>query len=503
MTDEKKKDVRVRFPPSPTGLLHIGGLRTALYNYLFARRHQGVFVLRIEDTDRARMVDGGAENIIRTLDRSGILHDEGPFIQDGEIVDRGNLGPYTQSQRLPIYAEHLEMLLNGGFAYRCDCSSERLDEVRKEQQKAKLPTGYDRHCRERKDIDASAPHAVRFAMPREGESTYTDIIRDEVKIKNALVDDFVLMKTDGYPTYHLASVVDDHLMKISHVIRGEEWISSMPKHLSLYNAFGWEIPEFAHLPLLLNPDRSKLSKRQGDVAAEDFLDKGYLAEALVNFVALLGWNPEADREIYTLKELIDAFDLSKVNSAGGVFNREKLDWMNGKYLRALSPEEFAEKAAPFLVNAQLLTREEDGWVSASTGEHLDAAALGKILAPEQGRVKTLGELPEAVAFMFTEKLDYDSTMLIWKKSDKAETLSRIEGLLDEIDSIEEGVWNEKALEEHLMTWIKEKGWSNGDTLWPLRVALSGSERSPGPFELMAILGKMKVVERLEDARKRL
>lgn len=503
MTEVKKKDVRVRFPPSPTGMLHIGGLRTALYNYLFARHHQGVFVLRIEDTDRARMVEGGVENIIRTLDRAGILHDEGPFLQDGKIVDRGNLGPYTQSERLHIYKKYVDVLLDDGFAYRCDCSSERLAEIRTAQQKAKLPTGYDRHCRERVDVDASEPHVIRFKMAREGESVFIDIIRGEVKFQNALMEDFVLLKTDGYPTYHLASVVDDHLMQISHVIRGEEWVSSMPKHLSLYDSFGWDIPEFAHLPLLLNEDRSKLSKRQGDVAAEDFLDKGYLPEALVNFVALLGWNPEADREIYALQELIDSFDLSKVNSAGGVFNREKLDWMNGKYLRALSSTIFAEKSAPYLVDAQLIMREGEGWAISATGENVSTEELGKILAPEQERVKTLSELPEAVSFMFVETLEYPGEMLVWKKSDKAEALVRIDGLLEEIQATDDSLWNQKALEEHFIAWIKDKGWKNGDTLWPLRVALSGSERSPGPFELMEILGKIKVVARLEVARKRL
>jgi len=313
----------------------------------------------------------------------------------------------------------------------------------------------------------------------------------------------VMMKTDGYPTYHLASVVDDHFMKISHVIRGEEWISSMPKHLALYAAFGWELPEFAHLPLLLNPDRSKLSKRQGDVAAEDFLDQGYLPEALVNFVALLGWNPDAEQEIYDIKELVDGFDLSKVNAAGAVFNREKLDWMNGKYLRHLTPADFAEKSAPFLEAAHLLIREGEGWAVSETGEHLSLEELGRALAPEQDRVKTLAELPEAVAFMFREELDYPAAMLVWKKSDASETAARIDGLLKEIGVIPEDAWNEKDLEDRLIAWIASQGWGNGDTLWPLRVALTGREKSPGPFELMAILGKMKVIARLEVAQKRL
>lgn len=493
----------MRFPPSPTGYLHIGGLRTALYNYLFARHHQGAFVLRIEDTDQARKVEGGAENIIRSLKKAGLVYDEGPFLKDGEIEERGNHGPYTQSKRLEMYTKHAELLLESGHAYRCDCSSERLDEVRKTQQKNGEAPMYDRHCRERTDVDASKPHVLRFKMPREGETTYRDIVRREVTFQNALLDDFVLLKTDGFPTYHLANVIDDHFMKITHVIRGEEWVPSMPKHLLLYEALGWEAPEFAHLPLLLNPDKSKLSKRQGDVAVEDYLDKGYLPEALLNYVALLGWNPFADREIYTLKELIEHFDLSKVNSAGAVFNREKLDWMNGKYIRSMTSVEFAERAAPYLEEAGILLKEKDGWAIAKSGEHLSPEDLGRLLSLEQERIKVLSELPEAVSFIFEDELDFPAERLVWKKSNAAEAAGRLSALIERISAMDESAWNLKDIEDDLKKMIEENGWGNGDTLWPLRVALSGQERSPGPFEIMAVLGKMKVVQRLEAARKRL
>lgn len=497
------ENIRVRFPPSPTGYLHIGGLRTALYNYLFARHHKGAFVLRIEDTDQARKVEGGAENIIRSLQRTGLLYDEGPFLKGGEIEERGNHGPYTQSKRLDIYVKHAELLLESGHAYRCDCSSERLDEVRKTQQKNGEAPMYDRHCRERTDVDPSGKHVIRFKMPREGETSYKDIVRGDVSFQNVLIDDYVLLKTDGYPTYHLANVIDDHFMKISHVIRGEEWVPSMPKHLLLYEAFGWDAPEFAHLPLLLNEDRSKLSKRQGDVAVEDYLDKGYLPEALLNFVALLGWNPFADREQYDLKELIEHFDLAKVNSAGAVFNREKLDWMNGKYIRSMTPEEFAERAAPFLENAGMIMKEKDGWAIAKTGEHLSLEDLGRLLSLEQERIKILSELPDAVAFIFEDELDYPAERLVWKKSNAADTVQRIVALIDRISGIEDTKWTLKDIEDDLKKMIEENEWGNGDTLWPLRVALSGQEKSPGPFEIMTVLGKMKVLQRLDSARKRL
>jgi len=313
--------VRVRFAPSPTGYLHVGGLRTALFNFLFARHSGGKFILRIEDTDRARYVEGAVDNLINTLRWAGLDYDEGPSAG-------GELGPYVQSERLEIYDEHVRILLESGAAYRCFCSPERLETMRKEQEKKKLQPKYDRTClrlspKEIEDnLTANKPFVVRMKVPDDATIRFSDIVRGEVEFSTERVDDQVLLKSDGYPTYHLANVVDDHLMKISHVIRGEEWLPSTPKHVLLYEAFGWEMPVFAHLPLLLNPDRSKLSKRQGDVAVEDYRDKGYLKEALVNFVALLGWNPGDAREIFSLKELEKEFSLDKVNKSGAVFNVE-------------------------------------------------------------------------------------------------------------------------------------------------------------------------------------
>jgi glutamyl-tRNA synthetase len=463
--------------------MHIGNFRGALYNYLFAKKNGGIFYLRIEDTDRTRLVEGGVEAILRTLERMGLSYDKGPFIQ---------------SERLEIYKGKAEELIAASKAYPCFCSSERLDTLRKSQEAQKLPTGYDRLCRSL-DKDAVAdkrkdlPHVIRFAMPGEGETEFHDLVRGPVKFQNKLIDDYVLLKSDGFPTYHLASVVDDHLMETSHVIRGEEWLSSTPKHILLYRAFGWKPPIFAHLPLLLNADRSKLSKRQGDVAVEDYLDQGYLPEAITNFVALLGWNPSAEKEVYSMAELIEAFDVSQVNSSGAVFNREKLDWLNGKYLRALTPAEFARRARPFLMSN----------INCQASSVLDDDELGKLLALEQERVKTLAELPEAVDFLFQDTLDFPVASLSWKGRPLAEVSVRLEAIKLLFGALDESEFDRKTLEEKVKGLIAENGWGNGDTLWPLRVALSGREKSPGPFEIAEVLGKMKVLERLHAALRRL
>ncbi|MEK7545719.1 MAG: glutamate--tRNA ligase [Patescibacteria group bacterium] len=502
--------VRVRFAPSPTGRMHIGNFRSALYNYLFARKHGGVFFVRIEDTDRSRLVDNGVENILRTLASMGISYEEGPFLnEDGSVVQRGSMGPYVQSERLEIYRARIEQLLENGDAYPCFCTPERLDALRTEQEAMKKPTGYDRRCRTlsadetRSRIISGERHVVRAKMPDEGETEFHDAVRGPVKFRHDLLDDYVLLKGDGYPTYHLANVIDDHMMETTHVIRGEEWLSSTPKHLLLYKAFGWTPPQFAHMPLLLNPDRSKLSKRQGDVAVEDYLANGYLPEALINFVALLGWNPSDEKEIYELRELIDAFELKDINSAGAVFNREKLDWLNGKYLRMMPIERLAERAAPFLERAGLVTKESDGWRVARGGEKLTIEDIGRIVSLERERVKTLAELPEAVSFLLEDVLEYPAESLRWKGQPIGEALARLDALLEVVGAMDEADFTPKDAEERVKSLITGNGWGNGDTLWPLRVALSGREKSPGPFEIMSVLGKMKVIRRLEAAKNRL
>ncbi|HHE54163.1 MAG TPA: glutamate--tRNA ligase, partial [Caldithrix abyssi] len=339
-------DVRVRFAPSPTGYVHVGSLRTALYNYLFARHNKGQFVLRIEDTDRNRYVPGAVENLLETLQWAGLDYDEGP--EKG-----GPYGPYFQSERMEIYSQHVQILLEKDAAYPCFCSEERLSAMREEQAQKNLPIMYDGHCRNIPKEQAlermkNETHVIRLKVPRNGTTIVEDLIRGTVSFENNVIDDQILLKSDGYPTYHLANVVDDHLMKISHVIRGEEWLPSTPKHILLYQAFGWELPQFAHLPLLLNPDRTKLSKRQGDVAVEDYRAKGFLPQALVNFVALLGWNKGDDQEIFSLEELIEYFSLERVNKAGAVFDLKKLEWMNGHYIRNIDEQEYLKIGGEWL-----------------------------------------------------------------------------------------------------------------------------------------------------------
>lgn len=473
--------IRVRFAPSPTGYLHIGGLRTALYNVLFARRHGGVFALRIEDTDRARLVPGATEKLMETLTALGLGWDEGPVVQ---------------SQRLALYAEHVARLVEGGKAYPCFCTPEELEAMRQAQAARKEPPMYDGRCRtlsrdaRASRIAAGTPHVIRLAVPRErGEVVFTDAIRGEIRFPTASIDDAVLSKSDGFPTYHLANVVDDHDMRISHVIRGEEWISSTPKHVLLYEAFGWTPPAFAHLPLLLNADRSKLSKRQGDVAVEDYLAKGYLPEALLNFVALLGWNPTGEREVYTLDELVGHFDLAKVNASGAVVNFEKLDWLNAQYLRALPADRLAAMAAEELRKAGY-----DGRLD-------DARWLAGVVALAKDRLVRMPQLPEIVPFLFRGPAEHDPSLLVWKKSDPARTRAALDGLAAWFEAYA-GEWSAAAIEEGLKAWIAAQGLQNGDVLWPLRVALTGLPASPGPFEIAPLLSRDDVVRRIKQARSR-
>lgn len=492
-----------RFAPSPTGYLHVGGLRTALYSYLLAKKHQGKFLLRIEDTDRERYVVDGTLNILKSLYWAGIVPDEGVKLDnesipgESQIVQQGESDSYIQSERLEVYQEYIKQMLDNGSAYYCFCTSERLDELRKKQELKKMPTQYDRHCLRLEKTEINEKLAgddkfvIRMKMPREGETMFEDLVRGEIKFANKLIDDQVLIKSDGFPTYHFAVVVDDHLMGITHVIRGEEWISSTPKHIKLYEAFGWEAPQFAHLPLLLNPDKSKLSKRQGDVAVEDYRKKGYLPEALINFVAFLGWNPGDDREIFSLEELVEAFDLNKVNKSGAVFNLEKLDWYNKEYIKHLPLNELVQRAIPWLEEAGLpniqfpMTNEQLQWIE-------------KVLALEMERVTTLAELPQAVQFVF-ELPDYAQELLVWKKGSWEEVQKVLPELKNYLTTFSVQDWTKENLEQTIKTWIGERGYQTGSVLWPLRVALSGQKNSPGPFEIAEVLGKDEVLLRIDKA----
>ncbi len=499
--------VRVRFAPSPTGMLHIGGLRTALYNELFALHEAGVFILRIEDTDRTRYVPGAVENLLRTLEWAGIKPSEGPYLDtDGSIKQRGSYGPYVQSERLAFYREHAEKLLETGAAYRCFCSAETLEEMKKVQAASGRPVMYDRRCRSltAADVEAKlrdqAPFVIRMRVPDSGRTDFTDAIRGPVSFENALIDDQVLIKSDGYPTYHLANVVDDHLMGITHVIRAEEWLPSTPKHVLLYQAFGWTPPVFAHVPLLLNPDRSKLSKRQGDVAVEDYRKQGYLPEAIVNFVALLGWNPSATQEIYAKDELVREFALDKINKGGAVFNRTKLDWLNREYIKRLPPKKLAELAVPFLVEAGLLKRAGEELTSPAGGPDL-SEALERALVLERPRIDKLGDLAGVTDFYFKDP-DCDPAQLPGKKSTPQLAADRLTGLLELVEKMRlEDFDDPKALEKSISGFIVEKGWTNGETLWPMRYALTGRTASPSPFEVAWAVGKERTVERLKRAIK--
>ncbi|HBK34469.1 MAG: Glutamate-tRNA ligase [Candidatus Uhrbacteria bacterium GW2011_GWE2_40_58] len=481
--------VRTRLAPSPTGYLHIGNLRTALYNYLLARKFHGQFILRIEDTDQARFVDGAIESLLKTFTTIGLDHDEGPYLEEGNIVQKGDYGPYIQSERLELYRKYADQLVRDGKAYYCFCSKERIEEVRKQQEIAKLQPKYDRHCltlstqEVQAKLDGGEPFVIRMKIP-EGETVFTDAIRGSISINHAEIDDQVIMKSDGFPTYHLAVVVDDHLMNISHIIRGEEWLSSVPKHILLYNYFGWEIPIFAHLPLILNQDRSKLSKRQGDVAVEDYLAKGYLPEALINFIALLGFNPKGDQEIYPLQELIDSFELSKVNKSGAVFDHQKLDWMNGQYIKQLTNEELVIRCKTFLEKAEM---------------EIDTVLFEKICFVEKDRLTRLDEIVDHCHFYLTPS-KYETDLLIWKKADKQDALSQLQQISLFIEELKENIFDSlELIESSIKRYIEERDFQNGNVLWPLRVALSGKSSSPSPFELMWIFGKKHSLDRIQEA----
>ncbi|MFA5021971.1 MAG: glutamate--tRNA ligase [Patescibacteria group bacterium] len=469
------KKIITRFSPSPTGFLHIGGLRTALYGYLFAKKNNGQFLLRIEDTDQSRKVEGATEGLQIVLKKFGLNWD--------------NKKPMIQSERLDVYKKYAEQLVGAGKAYYCFCTPERLEQLRQVQTARKLPPMYDGKCCNlaaklaEKQIADGRPYVIRFKMPKTGITEFTDLIRGKVSFANNTLDDQIILKSDGFPTYHLASVVDDHEMAISHVIRGEEWLPSTPKHILLYQAFGWAIPEFAHLPLLLNSDRSKLSKRQGDVAVEDYLQKGYLPQALLNFVLLLGWNPGTDQEIFSFSEMIKAFSLDKVNKSGAVFNVQKLDWLNGHYLREKSDAELAKLCQPYF---------------AAAGIQTDLKALEKIVSTEKDRIKKLEDIVPNTQFFFIQP-KYEADLLLWKKLTKNEVADNLKSLKEKLSEITDRKWQIKNLEKEIKELIAKKGIGTGDMLWPMRVALSGLKNSPGPFEITWALGKKESLNRIELA----
>ncbi len=518
MADGNQK-IRTRFAPSPTGFVHIGSLRTALFSFLFARHNHGAHILRIEDTDQNREVEGSAENLLRVMKVMGVEFDEGYYLKDdGSISERGNFGPYLQSKRLELYQKHAGELREKGLAYYCFCSEQRLEELREEQMALKKPPMYDKLCRylsaeqinaKLEEFSAGGGQAagknpvIRFAMPLEGQTIIHDLIYGVIVYENKLLDDQVILKSDGFPTYHLAVVVDDHYMQISHVIRGDEWIPSTPKHLLIYEALGWTPTQFAHLPLILNPDKTKLSKRQGDVSVEDFLNKGYLPGALVNFVALLGWNPKTEEEIFSLAQLIEQFDLAKVNKSGAVLDMGKLDWINSQYIRKMAPDVLYRKLIRYWQQAGLIV-EGDENVSATgpEGRLIPYEYLEAIAKLERERLKKLSDIAEATDYYFKQR-DYEPKLLVWKKSDAPDAAQKLGELFELLSALPESKFSAPDLETAIKAFIAKKSYDNGSVLWPLRAALTGAEKSPGPFEVCATLalglGKDEVLRRIEVA----
>ncbi len=484
-------EVRLRFAPSPTGFLHIGGLRTALYNYLFAKANDGKMILRIEDTDQTRFVEGAIEGLISALKWAGIDYDEGVFMEDGEIVEKGDYGPYIQSNRLDIYQKYVDQLLEAGYAYYCFCSKDRLDHLREEQKiKGQIPR-YDGLCRSisleeaRERIAKGEKAVVRLKLPVDKDISFHDLVRGDITINTNEMDDQVLMKSDGFPTYHMAVVVDDHLMKISHIVRGEEWLPSTPKHIYLYDCLGWEKPEYVHLPGVLNADHKKLSKRQGDVSVEDFKNRGYLPEGLVNYLALVGWSPEGNEEILSMEDLIQQFSFDRVSKAGGVFDKNKLDWVNAHYIKKLPMDELVDLAIPELVKAGLMTEED-------CKEKRDFLDL--LMETIRDSLSRMEEVPEKVDFLFgdLEVTEEDAKDQL-KEDHIGDLLKALEEELDAVDEVDQD------FASSVMKKIQKKTGIKGKKLYmPTRAALTGNVHGPELSNIMVLLGKEKMLDRIHQ-----
>lgn len=478
--------IRTRYAPSPTGRMHVGNLRTALYAYLIAKHGDGTFILRIEDTDQGRFVEGATEIIYRTLEETGLLHDEGPD------QDKG-YGPYVQSERMRagIYMQYAKQLVEKGEAYYCFCDQERLDSL-KQTVNGEVIMQYDKHClsipkeEAERRVAAGEPFVIRQNNPRTGTTTFHDEIYGDITVENSELDDMVLIKSDGFPTYNFANVVDDHLMEISHVVRGQEYLSSSPKYNRLYEAFGWEVPIYVHCPTITNEQHQKLSKRSGHASFEDLIEQGFVSEAVVNFVALLGWSPEGDREIFSLKELAEVFDYRRISKSPAVFDMTKLRWMNGEYFKAMAPEEFYRRGEKYL--KEYVTKPLD---------------LKKIAEMVRTRVETFLDIRDMVDF-FNELPAYETELFVNKKSKSSLESSReiLGEVLPKLEAVES--WNNDALFELLKAYGEEKGYKTGLVMWPLRIALSGKLMTPaGATEIMDVLGKEESLLRLREGQKKL
>lgn len=482
--------IRTRYAPSPTGRMHVGNLRTALYAYLIAKHEEGDFLLRIEDTDQERQVEGAVGIINRTLEKTGLIPDEGPD-KDGGV------GPYVQSERVHagIYRKYAEILIEKGEAYYCFCSKERLESLRQTMTvdgETKEITVYDKHClhlpkeETQARLAAGEPHVVRQNTPNEGTTTFTDVLYGDITVPNAELDDMILLKSDGFPTYNFANVVDDHLMGISHVVRGNEYLSSAPKYTRLYQAFGWEEPVYVHCPLITDESKKKLSKRSGHSSYEDLLEQGFVDEAVVNYVALLGWSPEDNQEIFDLKELIRKFDYRKINKSPAVFDMTKLRWLNSEYIKQMPSEKYYQRALPEV--KKVISRPLD---------------LEKIADLMQSRIEVFPDIPESIGF-FEALPDYDLGLFVHKKMKTDESLSReiLTDLLPRLESLED--YSLESLKNYLGAYIEEIGRKTGQVLWPLRIAVSGQANTPGgAYEIMEILGREESLARIRQSLKRL
>ena len=478
--------VRVRFAPSPTGYLHVGGARSALFNYLFARHLNGTFILRIEDTDQNRFVEGALDEIYESLQWMGLEWDEGP-------LKGGDYGPYVQSQRLDLYKSHAQQLIDSGMAYRCFCTPQRLSQLRTEQEKTKQTAGYDLKCRDlskeeiQNCLGKELPFVVRFKIPHGRTVAFQDRIRGKIEYNSDLLDDLVLIKSDGYPTYHLANVVDDHLMNITHVLRGDEWITSTPRHVLIYEAFGWQTPEFAHLPVILSPEGGKLSKRKGAASVMDYKRGGFLPEALFNFLAFLGWSPGDEREKMSRDELISSFSLDQVSPKASVLDEKKLEWMNGLYMAERSSSSLAPQIIPLW--------QEKGWVAADATINDDY--LLKVIEMLKGRSKRITDLVDSAFYFFNDPESYEEKAA--RKYFTNDNLPLLEKLHDSITKT--GNFSKEELEEIFRNLAEQFQISSGKLIHPVRLAVSGISFGPGLFELLELLGRETVVRRINSAVK--
>ena len=474
--------VKTRFAPSPTGRMHVGNLRTALYAYLIAKHEGGKFMLRIEDTDQERFMEGALDIIYRTLAKTGLVHDEGPD-KDGGV------GPYVQSERQAqgLYMKYAKKLIEQGDAYYCFCDKERLESLKTEVAGKEI-TVYDKHCLHlsKEEIEANLaagkPYVIRINMPTEGTTTFHDELYGDITVENNELDDMILIKSDGYPTYNFANVIDDHLMGITHVVRGNEYLSSAPKYNRMYEAFGWEIPKYIHCPLITNEDHQKLSKRCGHSSYEDLLDQGFLTEAIVNFVALLGWSPSSDNEIFSLEELVKEFDYHRISKSPAVFDMVKLRWMNGEYMKKMDDDKFYEMALPYL--KEVITRDLD---------------FHKIAAMVKTRIEVFPDIKDQVDF-FEKVPEYETSMYVHKKMKTNEETSL--QVLREVQPLLEAQedFSNDALFEMLSAYAKEHGYKVGYVMWPIRTALSGKQMTPaGATEILEVLGKEESLVRIQAA----